>query len=91
MRLNNYWFNEVKKALKMAWKHRNQSTWCFCPVCKQDLCSTDSFVSDKGRGDKNKVTYKCSRCSCKSIWNFDVIMGGFLLSASVVEPKVRNN
>lgn len=64
----------------MAWKHRDQKTWCFCPICKQDLCSTDSFVSDTGHGDKNRVKYKCTRCGARSVWNFDVIMGGYLLT-----------
>lgn len=81
MKINHYWFKEAKIALKKAWKHRNQMTWCFCPVCKQDLCSTDSFVSDTGHGKDNRVTYKCSRCGAKSTWNFDVFMGGFLMSS----------
>lgn len=80
MKLNKYWLDEAKKALKLAWKHRDQHFWLFCPVCHQDLCSTDSFVQDKGKGIKNRVSYKCSRCGCKSIWNFDISIAPVLIS-----------
>ena len=72
MKLNKYWFDEAKRCLRLAWIQRNQHNWSFCSICHQDLCSTDSFVSDKGHGDKNVVKYKCSRCGCKSEWNYDI-------------------
>lgn len=73
MKLNRYWLKESIRCLKKAWEHRNQTTWAFCPKCGQDLCSTDSFVSDVGDGSKNIVTYVCSRCKTESLWNFDCI------------------
>lgn len=68
MKLNHYWWQEAKKCLKMAWNNRNQRTFCYCPVCKQDLCSTDSFVKDT-----DFVYYDCSRCKTKSKWNFNAL------------------
>ena len=48
-------------------RDKNQNTFCYCPICKNELCSTNSFVSDTEKG----VTYKCSRCRCESLWYFD--------------------
>ena len=56
-----------------AQKGGAQTTWVYCPKCKSDLCSTDSFISDTYdiHGD-NHVLYKCTNCGTKSDWNFDV-------------------
>jgi len=43
-----------------------QRTWCFCPKCRNDLCSSGSFVSDL-----EWVTYRCSKCGHTSRWHFD--------------------
>lgn len=89
MKLNHYWFKQAKIALKLAWENRNQTMWAFCPICGQDLPSTNSFVSDKGKLDKNKVKYKCSRCGCKSTWNLDIIPGAYLLTHQKLEKKEK--
>ena len=39
----------------------------WCPVCKEDLCSNDSFLSDI-----DEVRYRCSNCGTYSYWNFDI-------------------
>lgn len=45
----------------------NQSLYIYCPLCWNELISSDSFVSDK-----DVVTYKCTKCLLVSRWNFDV-------------------
>lgn len=45
-----------------------QSTWCYCPKCKEDLCSSDSLVMD----DYDRVEYVCTNCGHWSLWNFDI-------------------
>lgn len=47
-------------------KKEKQTTFCYCPVCKNELISSDSFVSDK-----EVVTYKCTKCGIVSEWDFD--------------------
>jgi len=47
-------------------KQIRQRTFCYCPLCWNELISSDSFVSDE-----DVVTYKCSKCTCVSRWNFD--------------------
>ena len=44
-----------------------QTTFCFCPNCRNELCGTGSFVSDID----GLVTYKCTGCGKESKWNFD--------------------
>ena len=53
----------------MSWFRRKpkQTTWCWCPTCGRDLCSTDSFQSDTDEG----VLYECSWCEHRSLWDFD--------------------
>ena len=45
----------------------NQQTFCYCPLCFNELISSDSFVSDE-----DVITYKCSKCLLVSRWNFDI-------------------
>ena len=61
-----------------------QYTFCYCPICKYELCGSDSFVSDNRLG----VTYKCQQCGCKSLWNFDVIPGALLMKYQKFEKKM---
>lgn len=42
-------------------------TFCYCPLCHNELVGSKSFVSDTDEG----VTYKCTTCGCKSLWWFD--------------------
>ncbi|MDU6995999.1 MAG: hypothetical protein E6356_14150 [Terrisporobacter othiniensis] len=44
-------------------KKQKQTTFCYCKNCKNELISSDSFVSDE-----DVVTYKCGMVS---EWDFD--------------------
>ena len=54
----NYYVEKLDKC--------NQQTFCYCPLCFNELISSDSFVSDE-----EFVTYKCSKCGLVSRWDFD--------------------
>lgn len=60
-------------------KPTNQTTWCWCPGCRDDLCSNDSFLSDDERG----VHYICTQCGTESWWDFD----RFLVPVTVGGPR----
>jgi len=50
-------------------KNKNkQSCFCYCPECNNELCGTNSFVSDVN----GIVTYECSKCEVVSQFNFNV-------------------
>jgi len=50
-------------------KNKNkQSCFCYCSECNNELCGTDSFVSDVN----GIVTYKCSKCKVVSQFDFNV-------------------
>lgn len=42
-----------------------QSTFCYCPNCTNELIGSNSFVSEE-----ELVTYKCTTCSTESKWLF---------------------
>ncbi len=55
-------------------KGPNQSTFCYCPMCRFEMIDSDSFVHEE-HGDTaadNEIVYVCRRCSCLSVWNFDL-------------------
>lgn len=64
----------------MKWFRRKpkQTTWCWCPGCGTDLCSTDAFVSDTDDG----VRYRCTSCGRPSLWDFDTFPCPVLRPAS---------
>ncbi len=66
-------FNKFKSKLFNKFKDK-QTTFCYCPNCKNELISSDSFVSDE-----EFVTYKCVKCGAISEWDFDVFVP-FLLN-----------
>jgi Zn-finger protein len=47
-------------------KLNRQKTFCYCPLCGNELISSGSFVSDD-----DVVTYKCTKCLLVSRWDFD--------------------
>ena len=50
-------------------KNKNkQSCFCYCPECNNELCGTNSFVSDVN----GIVTYECSKCEVVSQFDFNV-------------------
>ena len=53
-----------------------QTTFCYCPTCRHELCSDpDAFVYDK-----EWVRYKCPKCGTYSDWHFDAPVPLLLLS-----------
>ena len=61
------WFEDFARFMKKRKFIRKQGTFCWCPICKEDLCSNNSFKSDT-----DLVRYECSNCGCRSAWNFDI-------------------
>jgi len=59
-------WKRLLQLLGLVPREPEQTTWCWCE-CGAELCSTESFVSDDGRG----VCYACSSCGKESWWNFD--------------------
>lgn len=63
------------KRLKTWWKEKqikkNQKTFIWCD-CGNELCSSNSFVSDTYEEDGNHVRYKCSRCGLEQDYDFDM-------------------
>ena len=59
-------FAHIWRLIKSRRSISKQRTFCWCPVCKEDLCSNNSFISDT-----DLVRYDCSNCATISYWNFD--------------------
>lgn len=47
-------------------KKSNQTTFCYCPICNNELISSGSFVEDT-----DLVKYKCVKCQTETDWLFD--------------------
>ncbi len=56
----------MKRIYKLLGINPPQGTFCYCPVCNNELVGTKSFLKDDGL-----VWYKCSRCGSRSVWDFD--------------------
>lgn len=56
-------------------RYNTQRTKCFCPICDNELCGSNSHIRSSGIGDRIEETgfefYKCSECKSESTWNFD--------------------
>ena len=48
---------------------------CWCPVCKDPL--NDQAACE----DTDRVSYTCSKCGCKSEWNFELAPVPILMKA----------
>jgi len=57
--------------LKKMFNGQKQRTFVYCS-CGNELCSSESFVSDTYEEDGNHVRYKCSVCEQESDWDFDI-------------------
>ena len=55
----------IKSLLKTK-KNPTQTTFCYCPVCKSELISTNSYV-----GESEFTRFKCKSCGVESRWIFD--------------------
>jgi transcription elongation factor Elf1 len=50
-----------------------QTTFINCRQCNNELCSSDSFISDTyDDNNDNHVLYKCSNCGLDADYNFDI-------------------
>ena len=63
--INEHVQKELNYYLRKLNNHK-QKTFCYCPLCGNELISSDSFVSDE-----DVVTYKCTKCLLVSRWDFD--------------------
>lgn len=43
-----------------------QTTFCYCPHCRNELCANGDLLSDT-----DLVRFRCSRCGHESGWDFD--------------------
>lgn len=65
-----------------------QKLWCWCPQCKEDLCSNGSFVEDT-----DLIRYQCAACGNKSEWNFDIAPVPILVYSEDlghIQPKINS-
>lgn len=61
--------------LSSDYENSKQTTFCYCPDCENELCSSKGFISDVN----GIVTYMCPQC-CKVIkWDFDTYPFPFLI------------
>ena len=74
---------DIIRLLKRRKQVKKQGTFCWCPVCKQDLCSNNSFVSDN-----KEVRYICTVCDTDSRWNFDVAPCPIIKSFYIPTPYI---
>lgn len=72
-------FNWLKKKSK-------QTCSCYCPECRNELISSNSFISDE-----DYVTYKCSQCAYISCWSFDIAPVPIFLQRESVTYQVKSN
>lgn len=58
----------LKKLLKIKSpeQKRKQTTFCYCPNCKNELIGSDSFISDD-----DLVKFQCMECKSITEWLFD--------------------
>lgn len=70
----------------MKWfnKKQRQTTYCYCPICDNELVGSDSFVHDK----PDDVRYVCSNCGCESSWNFDIAPAPILMKAQRLTKNI---
>ena len=65
-----------------AWKARqSQTTFCYCPMCRNELCGDERTLCYDGG---TFVTYDCAQCHTESTWDFDAPVP--ILLASQVKP-----
>ena len=58
-----------------SYENPKQTTFCYCPDCENELCSSKGFISDVN----GIVTYICPKCNKISIWDFDTYPFPFLI------------
>lgn len=58
---------KITKLFKNKQIKNEQITFCYCPICKNELTSSNSFIKED-----IYVYYKCSKCKKETKWDFDV-------------------
>jgi hypothetical protein len=62
----------VVQSIIDAWRRRRrattQTTWVYCPCCRQELTGGDARCWD---GEDELVYYSCGDCGTQSRWDFD--------------------
>ena len=65
-------------------KTQGQRTFVYCPICNEDLISSKSWIHNKSESYKKVCSsiyegiddryeiYKCVKCNCYSVWDFDL-------------------
>lgn len=48
-------------------KKNNQTTFCYCPKCRNELISSNSFDKEDGY----YTYFKCKKCNYYSMWDFN--------------------
>ena len=49
-------------------KNKEQKTFIYCPICRTELISTNSYI---GSDENNLEHFKCSVCRAHTEWSFD--------------------
>lgn len=70
--------------LASKFKQTKQTTFCWCPVCRWELCAGGEFLID----DEHGVKYRCAQCKSVSRWDFDAPVP-LLLECSASEWRKR--
>lgn len=73
---------DFKQFLLRRKSAKLQRTYCWCPICDEDLCSNESFVSDT-----DLVRYECTNCGCRSAWDFDAPCPLLIRNDSIIYDK----
>lgn len=60
------------ERFERAWSRPKPRTSIKCERCDNELCSSDSFISDNYDEDgNNHVIYRCARCGLECDYTFD--------------------
>lgn len=66
---NGSFLEDLLRFLRRRKIIREQKTFCWCPTCKEDLCSNNSFNPDSPT--TVPVQYECTNCGTRSEWDFN--------------------
>lgn len=82
--------DRIKKWFSGCWRSSREENIlvqcgcvCYCPNCKDPL-------NDQADWDDELNEYKCNKCGCKSVWDFDSAPAP-LLKSWTANPKEHSN
>lgn len=58
--------NLIISTIRNGRRKPKQTCFVYCPMCQNELVSSDSFVEDKD----GIIKYKCDNCGNVSFWDF---------------------